>query len=193
MDDLKKLYDRLSDLWAVVFGVVGGVTAIWRVYRVYGARIWRAVLLSDAIHIHFGPKAATAFIADFQNSKRDGIILESRLQLVENKLDLAGYVCSASGECEWVNSECAELLGIERINCLGFGWIEGIEATERTRVHSEWMHAVAHKLPYECRYTVHNRRSGKKTICVTFAFPHITSGGKLICYVGHLTPENKTE
>lgn len=193
MDDLKKLYDRLADLWAIVLGVVGGIAAIWRVYNIYGARLWRAVLLSDAIHSHFGHEAAKRFVDDLCERKREGIIRESRLQLVEKKLDLAVYLCSANGECEWVNNEAAELFGIERAGCVGLGWLEGIDAVERGHVYDVWMHSVSHRLPYEFRYTVKNRRTGIKTVCVTYAYPHLGKDGKLLYYVCYVTPDGISE
>ena len=189
MDDIKKLIERLADLWHWLLGLVSGIAAVWKVYSVYGTRVRRAIVLSDAIHAHFGPEAAESFIADLRDRRRDGVVRESRLQLVEKKLDLAVYLCSDTGNCEWVNNETAELFGIERINCIGLGWLDGIAADERAKVYDVWMHAVSHRIPYECRYTVHNRRTGNKTICVTYAYPHITSGGKLLCYVGYVTPE----
>lgn len=191
MDDIKKLYDRLVDLWAVLLGMVGGITAIWRVYRVYGTRIWRAILLSDAIHDHFGAETANKFIAEIRDRKRDGVVRESRLQLVEKKLDLAVYLCSAEGQCQWVNNEFGELFGIERVYCIGHGWLEGIEAIERGQVYDVWMHAVKNKLPYEYRYTIKNRRTGVKMKCVTYAFPHLTSDGEVLCYVGYVQSEEK--
>ena len=192
MEDIKKLVERLTDLWHWLLGLVSGVAAVWKLYTVYGSRFWRAIALSDAIYGHFGPEAAQQFVADLRDRKRDGVVRESRLQLVEKKLDLAVYLCSDAGTCEWVNTECAELLCIERANCIGLGWLEGIDAVERGKVYDVWMHAVTHRLPYECKYTVHNRRTGKKTLCLTYAYPHITSEGKLLCYVGYLIPETES-
>lgn len=191
MDELKKFYDRLVDLWVILLGLGSGIVAIWRIYCVHGTRLRRAMLLSDAVYSYFGPKATKLILAEFQEHKREGVVRESRLQLVEKKLDLAVYLCSDTGSCEWVNVEFAELLGIERISCLGLGWLEGVEANERTQVYNSWIHAVSHHLPYEYRYTIHNRRSGKKSQCLSYAYPHITSAGVLLCYVGYLVAETE--
>jgi PAS domain-containing protein len=189
VDDIKKLFERLTDLWHWLLGLVSGIIAVWKLCSIYGSRFWRAIALSDAIHDHLGPEASKQFVAEMREHKRDGVVRESRLQLVEKKLDLAVYLCSDTGSCEWVNNECAELIGLDRLDCLGLGWLEGVDAVERGKVYDVWMHAVSHRLPYEYKYTVHNRRTGKKIVCVTFAYPHITSDGKLLCYVGYLTPE----
>ena len=188
MDELKKLFERCFDMWHWVLGLVSGVAALWKFYRVYGDRFYRAIVLADAVYDHLGPKSPKQFLAEYREQKRNSIVRESRLQLVEKKLELAVYLCSETGECEWVNTECAELLGIERVDCLGLGWFEGVDAPERSAVYDSWMHSVAHKLSWECRYTLFNRRIERKTPCVTYAYPHL-SGGKLLCYVGYITPE----
>lgn len=189
MDDLKKFLERFDTVWAVFLGVGSGVAAIWRLYRTHGRRWLRAMCLSDAVYSHFGPNAARELVSSIDRRKREGIIRESRQKLVEEELDLAVYVCSATGNCEWVNDRCANLLGISDSSCIGFGWLDGIEASERTSVFDIWMHAVKNRLPYECRYTVHNRRTGERRICITKAYPLISSDGKVWCYTGSIKPE----
>lgn len=193
MDEIKKLVGRLTDIWHVLVGVAGGILACWRVYAAHGHRVRRALLLSDAIHSSFGDEAAEDFLRDLLLRSKDSLIRESRIQLVEEKLGLAIYCGDASGNYEFVNHQFAELFGIDREGCLGYGWIDGVAGQERQRVHESWMYAVHNQLPYEGEYTVQNRRTGERIYCLTKAYPAVDGERRLVCYVGYVVRKRVIE
>jgi PAS domain S-box-containing protein len=113
------------------------------------------------------------------------LLHHSRLQLIEERLDLAVYVCSAKGECEWVSEAISDLFGIDREKFVGYGWLEAIIGDEREGIHKKWKYAIENGLPYEASYTVRHQRTHRLIPCRTEAFP-VFSGveHELSFYVG---------
>lgn len=158
--------------------------------RKHIAKLMRAVYVADSIHAQFGPEAAATLRAITDDLSRSRTVQEFRHRLAERHLRIGIYVCSPCGKCTWCNEWLAEAFGIDRADMNGLDWLRGIEAGDGLRAADKWVHAVAHGIPYQDEYKVHNTRTGKDWIAVTEAFA-IQDDGVVACYVGYVVPKGE--
>lgn len=93
------------------------------------------------------------------------------------------YECNPTGECIFANGLLCDLFGLSAEDMMGSGWLEGILPEERERVFETWQSSVNNKIPYECSYTIRNRKTGVRHNAVTRALP-LEHDGVLIGYLG---------
>jgi len=164
----------------------GAVAAIAAAVRLCWRRLVYIARASEAARQRYGddPEA----VVDFWFARQQTIAIhEIRQRLLESAIGAAIYVCDLQGQCESVNEELAELFGIDKADCVGLGWLEGICPEDRKRVHDVWMFCVTAGIPYECEYIVHNKRTGAEVEVTTKAYPVKRFDGKMLCYVGSVT------
>ena len=194
MEELKNAIHRLGELWHFVLGAISAGFAAYRIWRRHGVRVVTAYRVGLALHAEFGRDAAKQIAADLKRLSRMQLLHHSRLQLIEERLNLAVYICSAEGDCEWVSEAITNLFGIDREKFVGYGWLEAIVGDEREGVHKKWTYAIKNGLPYEARYTVRHQRTHKLTVCRTEAFPVFSGEDKVLSfYVGFVEKDEKPE
>lgn len=184
MDELIKLFGKISDFWGWAVGLVTGALAAFAAWRKHGRRFFRSLALSDRVHDHFGEKAGDKIVEEFSRRSKDIILGEVRQQFIESKLGIALYVCSPDGSCEYANEAIADLFGLERAQMLGNGWMRAVNRSERQKVMEFWEYAVQHKMPYDYEYGVVNQETMEKFKVSTRAFPVVSKDGSVLCYVG---------
>lgn len=92
------------------------------------------------------------------------------------------------GKCIWVNNALCELFGMAHEEMLGFGWLAGVNESEREDVYNHWNIAVTKKIPYSWTYSVINQKTGKEIRCRAGANTIVLSNGKILEYCGYVTP-----
>lgn len=116
-------------------------------------------------------------------------VSEIRRLLIESTLGLSIFVCGKDGKCRDSNENLANLFGLDRSGTLGFGWLDCVCPEDRERVHESWMYAIRNGLPYECEYTVRNRRLNTEYVVVSRAYPVLSTKGEVYYYVGSVKKE----
>lgn len=102
---------------------------------------------------------------------------EVRQNIICAHLKIGLYMCDLNAHCTYANPMLGDILGIDRENCLGWGWLQAIKKEEQARVRINWAMSVKEKLPYQETYTL---KDG--TVVTTEAF---LSHGKSM-YVGYV-------
>lgn len=173
----------LTDWWLYGVAAAGFVASSYGAWIVFRTRILFVVRAADAVRRVYGDDAEE--IVDFWYSRSKTIaVQEIRQRLLESHFGLSIYVCDPAGECDYVNDELCELFGLDRDDCKGFGWLEGIMPEDRKRVHEGWIFCVSHRIPYDCDYAVTNKRTGITVEVSTKAYPVTKISGEVLCYVG---------
>jgi len=174
--EIIQLFNWFSDVWGYFLAVsTVGLAGHRRIKRIL-TQVYRVWNLSNRLHLHYGPDAAAKIIAKLGRHSRDLTILAAQQELVEMDLDLAVFICDASGEYSCVNSRFSHLFGLDREECEGRGWLECILPAERERVHKTWTYATSQKLAYDCHITVQNKSTGHRQRCLLQAKPWFSDG-----------------
>lgn len=185
MDDFSSAIKKLGEFWAIAAGLCAFAAGWLSFGRRHGRRLLRSVDLSDHLHQHFGHESTKTLAGELHRIHIDGAIREVRIALLERRSSSAIYVCdSVSGGCTYANSELADMYGMDAADFAGNGWTEGIVPEERAGVFSAWQNAIGNCLPYECEYTVLNRRTEERFRVHTRAYPAKLKSGKVVWYVG---------
>jgi len=182
--------ETITLAWGLLatIGVFVGTVLVWTL--VGYSRVRFAVRLISCLHNtlgeHPGPK--------IKRLAESIAVAEIRRLLIESTLGLSIFVCSKDGRLKDGNENLADLFGIDRSGLLGFGWLDAVCPDDRERVHEQWMYAVRNGLPYECEYTVKNRRqSNSEYIVVARAYPVQTPNGEVEYFVGSIKKFNGQE
>jgi hypothetical protein len=70
-----------------------------------------------------------------------------------------------TGKYTWVNNTLCNLFGIPFNEMLEYGWVTGIERSERVSVVDGWKNAIVKDIPYEWEYTVINQKTKDEVKC----------------------------
>lgn len=127
--------------------------------------------------------------------------IQVRRQVVHAYLNAQGIACWESdknGACVFASERLAELIGLDRADVLGDGWVTNVAEEDRDRVYAAWLNAVRQKRGFVMTYTfVH--ADGKKVrvsanshpILRDQTLPDGTLSRELRGMIGVLTPLDK--
>lgn len=172
----------VGSLWWLVGIVTAGVVVVWK----WGRRIFRALVLSDRVHAHWGESPADSLAAIIVAVRKEIAERRTIQFIVARHLRLALYAFDESGRCVWVNDQLAELFGLDSESMHGTGWLRSIVEAERQATWDEWQQARNSGVPYSGEYTIENPRTHQIMKCHTITFP-VEIEGKLSCYIGLVT------
>jgi PAS domain S-box-containing protein len=185
VDSIKFWVDWGLDLWPAVVAIIavagGWISFGHRLHK----RVVRCLDFSDRMHASFGAEAVEALSSAIKEAHIDAAVRECRVQIVEEMLGLAVYICDAkTGNCVKASHRLAELFGMDTTDMLGSGWLSGLDQSEKIEVWENWKKCVAEQLPYEREYTVVHRGTGEPIRCRTVATPARLKTGEIVWYVG---------
>lgn len=183
--DWLALAERLSGWFFAGAGIL--IAARRRV-----AALFRAVRVAHDIHTEFGREAAATLREITEDLKRSQTVASFRHRLAERHLRVGIYLCGVDGRCTWVNDWLSQAFGIDRSDCVGFGWLGAIADAERSNTHSKWINAVTTGIPYRDKYTVRNKRNGRSWVAKTEAFA-ITRDDQVVCFLGVVEPADQSQ
>lgn len=170
----------LSAIMTLSGNIITSVAAGWVIWLRIRNRIasWRkSVVTSDGLVTTFGVDPATEIRKLIKALEDNSESNEVRQNIICAHLKIGLYMCDLNALCTYANPMLGDILGVDREDCLGWGWTKAIKIEERDRVRISWAAAVKEKLPYQETYTL---RDG--TLVMTEAF---LSHGKTM-YVGYV-------
>jgi PAS domain S-box-containing protein len=180
------LLEQFGQWWVYGAAAIGAVASCYGAWIVFRSRILFIVRAADVVRRVYGDDAES--VVQFWYVRQKTIaIQEVRQRLLESSVGLSIYVCDKEGNCEFVNDELCDLFGLEKADCIGFGWLSGLGPNDRQRVHDNWMFCVKNKIPYDCDYKVQNQRTKEIHTVTAKGYPVVSHSGEVLCYVGTIT------
>ncbi|TAK00455.1 MAG: response regulator [Candidatus Manganitrophaceae bacterium] len=96
------------------------------------------------------------------------------------------FEIDTAGRCLYVNERAAELVGLSVDECLGFGWIQTLFGTDRSRVEESWREAIRAGRSFQEEYRFQREDSTIAWVIVQVAA--ITNAeGRHAGFIGTLT------
>jgi len=93
-----------------------------------------------------------------------------------------------TGECEFVNLDYCDRLGITRDQALGHGWLALIHDEDRDRVRLAWAESVRDSRIFAEAYRMRNRQTRRELPVDCRAVPIRGADGSILSYVGFMKP-----
>ena len=146
----------------------------------------RVVPFIDNMNHEFSPNSGKS-IKDQINRIDDALRLaELRSKLIaSNLLTTTGvYECSPDGDCTWANNAFCDMLGLSQDEVIGSGWLNGVMGTDRLRVWEDWQTSIEQDIPYECIFTIVNRRTREEIPVRANAITHKSIADKNLGFYG---------
>jgi PAS domain S-box-containing protein len=158
-----------------------------------------AVQKTEATHAP-DPKPVIEAVAD--PPTREALLaleeeIHVRRQTVNAYLNAQGIACWESdkhGACIFASDHLAELVGLDRSDVLGNGWVTNLVEEDRERVYKAWTRAVEQKRGFQLTYTFEHSdglrvmvRANSQPIVKTKTLPDGTISRELRGMIGILT------
>lgn len=162
----------------VVVPIVESLKGIWKSLE----ELERAIPIMRNIAYEFSPNAGGS-LRDVVDRIENGLISEEHVtRVILNKSPEAHFETDAKGNCIWVNDAYSELSGLNHEDCLGQGWLSGIDIADRAAVIAEWNHSIKEGIIFEGVYRF--TKTGFARCTTAMARNH---KGELLSVIGTVT------
>ncbi len=147
--------DHLRDLATLGAGAV----TLWGV--VWGSRLMRTVRL---VAREFSPNGGGSMRDMLEDTRRGVCVLTEAYRWTWDVSEKAVFEADAHGQWVHASRGLCEMLGYERAELLGNGWLAAVIAAERTKVAEGWMNSVAQGYPWSARCAFLNPRTSSAVV-----------------------------
>ena len=177
-------HNQTLEFIGICIGAIGFfVASLWAIIK-FASRLFRVLPAVDRFHDLFGANPVDELHKIMSSASASIGELEIRQRIAERHLEIGVYVCRPDGECSWANDFLCEEFGLDSSEMRGYGWLSAIARDDRERVHTEWLRAIEHHVPFNETYTV-EPHSSEPWQAYSEALP-VREGERIICYVGYV-------
>ena len=117
---------------------------------------------------------------------RRQILLNDRILSILDRDETPIFETDDHGQFIWVNNAYLALCGRPINELIGFGWINSVLESDRSRVIADWDRAIEEKRTFEMTFSYENFHTDKITKAFVRAIP-TKSFGEVVGWTGYIT------